>query len=77
MTLQVNVHEAKTQLSQLIARVEAGEEVVIARRGRPVVRLAPVEAPGRREVGFLPYTLPDSFWDPLPEEELARWEGRG
>ena len=76
MTVQVNVHEAKTQLSALIARVEAGEEVVIARRGKPVVRLAAVEAPERRRMGFLPYTVPDSFWDPLPDDELARWEGR-
>ena len=76
MVIQVDVHEAETQLSQLIARVEAGEEVVIARRGRPVVRLAAVEAPARRPTGFLPCTLPDSFWDPLPDEELERWEGR-
>jgi prevent-host-death family protein len=44
---QVNVHEAKTQLSKLLARVEAGEEVVIARAGKPVARLVPA-APGKR-----------------------------
>ena len=41
----VNVHEAKTQLSRLLAQVEAGEEVVIARRGKPVARLVRLQAP--------------------------------
>ncbi|MBA2261931.1 MAG: type II toxin-antitoxin system Phd/YefM family antitoxin [Solirubrobacterales bacterium] len=45
MATQVNVHEAKTQLSKLLKRAEAGEEVVIARDGTPVARLAPVEQP--------------------------------
>ena len=76
MSTQVNIHEAKTQLSQLIARVEAGEEVVIARRGAPVAKLSPVGPPARREVGFVEGSVPESFWDPLPEDELARWEGR-
>ena len=43
MTIQVNVYEAKTQLSELLKQAEAGEDVVIARSGRPVVRLVPVE----------------------------------
>jgi len=42
---QVGMHEAKTHLSQLVERAEAGEEVIIARRGRPAVRLVPVTAP--------------------------------
>ncbi len=45
MATQVNVHAAKTQLSKLLQRVEAGEEIVIARNGTPVARLAPVEKP--------------------------------
>jgi prevent-host-death family protein len=45
MATQVNVHEAKTQLSKLLKRAEAGEEIVIARDGTPVARLAPVEQP--------------------------------
>lgn len=68
----VNVHEAKTQLSQLIARAEAGEEIVIARAGKPVARLVPIRQ-GRfedffgcmRELG----PLPDDFNDPDPEIE--------
>jgi len=53
--MQVNVHEAKTHLSRLLERVEAGEEVVIARAGKPVARLVAAEptAKPRRELGFL------------------------
>ncbi len=73
----VNVHEAKTQLSRLLAQVEAGEEVVIARNGKPVARLVPCEQRGRRRFGSLRgrIKLDESFFDPLPEEELAAWEG--
>ena len=76
--LTVNVHQAKTQLSRLLARVEAGEEVVIARRGEPVVRLVSCKARGKRQPDALKGKLvvPDSFFDPLPEEELNAWEGR-
>ena len=74
----VNVHQAKTQLSRLLARVEAGEDVVIARRGEPVARLVRCTPRSRRQPDTLKGTLviPDSFFDPLPEEELRAWEGR-
>jgi prevent-host-death family protein len=71
---RVNVQDAKTRLSQLLAAAERGEEVVIARGGRPVVRLVPVEEPGPRPVGFVAGSVPDSFSDPLPGDELDRWE---
>ena len=74
MALQVNVQEAKTHLSELLARVEAGEEVVIARRGRPVATLARA-APGQRVLGFVEGSVSEAFFEPLPEDELARWEG--
>ena len=74
MPTHVNVQDAKTHLSRLLARVEAGEEVVIARGGRPVARLSPVESGAVRELGFVAYDVPDSFCDPLPDDELARWE---
>ena len=76
----VTIHQAKTQLSKLIARAEAGEEIVIARGKEPVVKLTPVatQAP-RRKFGAMKGKwpdIPDSFWfDPLPEEELRLWEG--
>ena len=74
-----NVHEAKTQLSKLLAKVEAGEEVTIARNGKPVARLVGLKRRGKRRPGTLKgkIKIDDSFFDPLPEEELALWEGRG
>lgn len=73
----VNVHQAKTHLSRLLARAEAGEEILIARRGQPVARLVGCNASGRRQPDILKgkIAIPDSFSDPLPEEELAAWEG--
>ena len=74
----VNVHQAKTELSRLLARVEAGENVVIARRGEPVARLVACKAPAKRQPDVLKgkVVVPDPFFDPLPEDELAAWEGR-
>ena len=74
MTEQVNVQDAKTRLSELLQRVERGEEITIARAGSPVARLVAVEPPARRELGFLAGgPLPDSFFEPLPEDELDAW----
>lgn len=77
MVIVVNVHEAKSQLSRLIARAEAGEEVVIARAGTPAVRLAPINpAPrARRQPGLLRgLHIPDEVFDPLTPQELKDWE---
>lgn len=73
----VNVHEAKTHLSRLLARVEAGEEVIIARRGRPVARLVGYRPRGKRQSDVLKgkIAVPDDFFDALPEKELKAWEG--
>ncbi|MCE2483262.1 MAG: type II toxin-antitoxin system Phd/YefM family antitoxin [Alphaproteobacteria bacterium] len=73
----VNVTQAKAQLSRLLARVEAGEEVVIARRGEPVARLVPCKPRKKRRPGRLKgkVVITDAFFDPLPEEELKLWEG--
>lgn len=73
---RVTMHVAKTQLSKLIAMVEAGEEVVILRGPDPVARLVPVEhARPTRKFGALrdEIEVPDSFFDPLPDEELDAW----
>ena len=122
----INMHDAKTQLSDLVARAEAGEDIVIARRNKPVVRLVPVrDESGNEPAGFAEdgqaefdiqglrqaleagreftimqngkpvatvapaakkkrvpgrfkgrMSLPDSFFDPLPDDELAAWEGK-
>ena len=73
----VNIHQAKTQLSRLVARVEAGEEVVIARNGKPVARLVHFRHRGTRRFGALrgKINVDDTFFDPLPEPELAAWQG--
>ncbi len=73
----VTIHEAKTNLSKLIARAMDGEEIVIANRREPRVRLVPVDAKPKRQFGSMKgqFTLPDSFFDPLPEDELRLWEG--
>lgn len=72
----VNVHAAKTNLSRLIEQACAGEDIVIARNSEPAVRLVPVrsEQP-RRQRGSLEgqVIVPDSFFDPLPPEELEAW----
>ena len=72
----VNIHEAKTNRSSLVDRAVAGEKVVIARAGKPLVRLVPVEALQPRELGQLRHIPlpPDSFYfDPLPGDELELW----
>jgi len=70
----VNVQEAKTRLSDLLARVERGEEVIIARAGSPVARLVPIGALPRRRFGLMSLDVPDDFDAPLDEAELAAWE---
>jgi prevent-host-death family protein len=68
MSRQVNIHEAKTHLSRLIERVEAGEEVVIARAGKPVAMLTAIQAqPARRVPGHDRIVIHANFDDPLPE----------
>ncbi|MET0230426.1 MAG: type II toxin-antitoxin system prevent-host-death family antitoxin [Rhodanobacteraceae bacterium] len=74
----LNIHAAKTQFSRLIEEVEDGEEVVIAKAGRPVARLVPIRNITRRKLGVLAGRLivPDDFDAPLPDEVLAAFEGR-
>lgn len=75
--MQVTVHAAKTNLSKLIEAALAGEEVVIAKGKRPVVRIVPIPQNGFT-VGLLKGKLagagPD-FFEPMSEDELALWEG--
>ncbi len=75
---KINIHDAKTRLSQLVERAEAGEEIVIARAGRPVARLAPLmPRGGPRKLGLLDgrFRIPDDFNAPLPEELLQAFFG--
>jgi prevent-host-death family protein len=71
------IHQAKTNLSSLIARAEQGEEVVIARGKEPVVRLVPIKKHGKkRELGIFKgeFEIGPAFFEPLPPEELEGWE---
>lgn len=70
----VNVQDAKAHLSELIARAERGEPVVIGRAGKPVVRLVAVDQAPRRTFGSMRFVTPDDFDAPLPESELRAWE---
>jgi prevent-host-death family protein len=79
MSTIVNVHEAKTHLSRLLADVAAGAEVVIAKAGKPVARLVPVEAgPRPKRLGLLRgrIKVPADFNAPLSAADLADFEGR-
>lgn len=75
---QVKVHQAKSELSRLLAEVERGEEVVIARGDVPVARLTSIKpVPSERRFGACKglFTVGDEFFQDLPEEEIAAWEG--
>lgn len=70
----VNVHEAKTNLSRLLERARAGEEIVIAKNGKPVARLCPLAPQAERQPGLLKGKLEGDLLEPLAEDELAAWE---
>lgn len=74
MSITVNVQEAETRLSELLARVEKGEQVVIARAGRPVANLVAFDPAAHRQFGGYAIVVPDDFSAALPAEELSRWE---
>jgi len=79
MSTIVNVHQAKTHLSRLLDEVAAGAEVVIAKAGKPVARLVPLEPVVRKKkLGLLQgrISVPDDFDAPLPPEILKDFEGR-
>jgi prevent-host-death family protein len=74
---QVNIHEAKTKLSRLIAAVEQGEEIVIARYGVPVARLVPIRPttpPRKPGTARGKFEIPESFFEPLPDDILEAFE---
>jgi prevent-host-death family protein len=75
---QVNIHQAKTELSRLLQRVLRGEEIIIAKAGKPIARLSPFseEKPDRvpgRDAGL--FIVPDDFDTPLPEDFYRDFEG--
>lgn len=71
----VNIYDAKTQLSRLVDRAAAGEEILIARAGKPVARLVGLETAAPRRPGLLKgLVVPDALFDPLPDDEQSLWE---
>jgi len=75
MTETVNIYDAKTQLSRLVDRAAAGEDILIARAGTPVARLVGLEHAAPRQPGLLRgLQVPDALFAPLPDGEAALWE---
>ena len=73
----VNVHEAKTHLSRLLEQAHAGQEIILAKAGKPYARLMPLaRESSRRQPGRLPGRLGEAFFEPLPDDELEAWEDR-
>lgn len=70
----VNIHEAKTHLSRLLEQAARGDEVLIAKAGKPIARLVPIAAKKPRQPGIAKGRVTDAFFEPLPEEELAAWQ---
>lgn len=70
----VTVRQARTQFSRLLEEVQRGEVIIITRGRTPIARLVPYEEANRRPLGFVPGRMDEAFFEPLPEEELAKWE---
>ena len=70
----VNVHEAKTYFSKLLARAHTGEEIIIGKAGKPYAKLVPLSPVKERVAGIAKGTVTDAFFEPLPENELKAWE---
>lgn len=70
----INVHEAKTHLSRLLEEVRGGQEIIVAKGGKPCARLVPLDQPSERPMGFVKGRVTKAFFEPLPEDEQAGWE---
>lgn len=71
----VNIHDAKTRFSRLVGRAHMGEEIIIAKAGKPYARLVPLSGlKENRSPGIAKGAVTDAFFEPLPEDELKGWE---
>lgn len=75
--MMINVHDAKTQFSKLLEQAHAGQEIILAKAGKPYARLMPLAAtePPARRPGRIPEIDDRGFFDPLPDTELSAWDG--
>jgi len=74
MAIQMNISEAKAKLSELLDAAESGQEVIIARSGRPIAKLTAMNSPPNRELGFMEIDIDDALFDPLSGPPLEEWE---
>ena len=76
MATMVNIHEAKTHFSKLLERVQQGEEIIISKAGEPIAQLKPLPKRKSRRPGTAKGLIhvPDSFFDPLPEDIMRHFE---
>ncbi|MDP1651793.1 MAG: type II toxin-antitoxin system Phd/YefM family antitoxin [Rhodocyclaceae bacterium] len=77
MSVIVNVHDAKTHFSRLLDQAHAGQEIILAKAGKPYARLVPLSpGKGKRQSGRLKGRVGPEFFDPLPQSELDAWESQ-
>lgn len=78
--IKLNIHEAKTHLSKYLINLEKGESILLCKRNQPIAEIRPLPPvlQGQRPFGLAKgtITMPDSFWDPLPDDELNLFEGK-
>lgn len=71
----INVHDAKTQFSKLLEQAHSGQEIILAKAGKPYARMVPLApAVPKRQRGRVKEVIDDAFFDPLSETELNAWE---
>jgi prevent-host-death family protein len=77
MAIVVNVHEAKTNFSRLLEQAHAGQEIVLAKAGKPYARLVPLDREtSKRQPGRLQGVVTETFFEPLSDDEISAWDPR-
>ena len=71
----INVHEAKTNFSKLLELAHNGQEIILAKAGKPYARLLPIASTASRMPGRVPEIVDTYFFEPLPDAELDAWDG--
>ena len=74
MAIQMNISEAKAKLSELLDAAQSGQEVIIARSGRPIAKLTALDSQPDRQLGFVEVDIDDALYDPLSGTALGEWE---